>query len=119
METNIGNAFDGVHLLHLIANKDKDRIEAENALNLFTSYFEKKLFKPVEIIASKNGYDENVAFEAIQCAFNKVWNYPTFEMRKSHCKNEENAIINWLIRIAVSQMYDYSRKGVCAHITMK
>ena len=63
METNIGNAFDGVHLLHLIANKDKDRIEAENALNLFTSYFEKKLFKPVEIIASKNGYDENVAFE--------------------------------------------------------
>ena len=91
METNIGNAFDGVHLLQLIANKDKDRNEAENALSLFTSYFEKKLFKPVEIIASKNGYDENVAFEAIQCAFNKVWNYPTFEMRKSHCKNEENA----------------------------
>ncbi|UKK74863.1 RNA polymerase subunit sigma [Segatella bryantii] len=117
METNIGNAFDGVHLLQLIANKDKDRNEAENALSLFTSYFEKKLFKPVEIIASKNGYDENVAFEAILCAFNKVWNYPTFEMRKSHCKNEENAIINWLIRIAVSQMYDYSRKGVCAHIT--
>ena len=39
METNIGNAFDGVHLLQLIANKDKDRNEAENALSLFTSYF--------------------------------------------------------------------------------
>ena len=32
-------------------------------------------------------------------------------------KNEENAIINWLIKIAVSQMYDYSKKGVCAQIT--
>lgn len=108
---------DGVHLLHLIANKDVDLEEAKNALFLFTSYFESKLYKPIEIIARNYGYDENVAFEAIQCAFNKVWLSKSFDLKKARCKNEENAIINWLIKIAVSQMYDYSKKGVCAQIT--
>lgn len=62
------------------------------------------------------GFDENVAFEAMQCAFNKVWLYPSFDMSKSHCKNEERAIIIWLQSIAASQMYQYTQKGECAQI---
>lgn len=108
---------DGVQLIRTIANKDKDQEAARKALDLFVGYFEIKIKKRVEILALKYGYNENVAFEAIQCAFNKVWLYPTFDMRKSSCTNEENAIIIWLVKIAFSQMCQFTRTGVCAQIS--
>jgi len=37
-------------------------------------------------------------------------------MSKSHCKNEEKAIVVCLIRIEVSQMYQFAMHGVCAQI---
>ncbi len=73
MVNNVDSPVDGELLLHAIANKDKDREAAEKALCLFTAYFESKIKLFVEIHASKLGYDEKVAFEAIQCTFNKVW----------------------------------------------
>lgn len=93
---------DGVKLLNIIANKENDMDAAKKAFILFIGYFESKIRTFVEVYANKIGYDENVAFEAIQCAFNKVWNYPTFDMKKSSCKNEEKAIIIWLMSIAAS-----------------
>lgn len=107
---------DGVKLLKVIANKNEDEEAATKAFRLFVEIFESKINKRVDIIARKNGYDANVAFEAIQCAFNKVWLYPTFNMSKAHCKNEEQAIIVWLVRIAVSQMYQFAMNGVCAQV---
>lgn len=107
---------DGLRLLQLIANKDKGRKAAEGAMRLFESYFETKIMTWCDIHAQKLGYDENVAFEAIQCTFNKVWLYPTFDMRKSRSKDEERAIILWLQAIAASQMHQFSKKGVCAQI---
>ena len=107
---------NGGQLLKLIANKEEDVETAQKAFRLFVSIFESKINKDVEIFAIKNGYNENVAFEAIQCAFNKVWLYPTFDMKKSHCKDEEKAIIIWLERIALSQIYQYAKKGECAKI---
>lgn len=109
-------SLDGVQLLKIIARKNEDEEAAGRAFRLFVEVFESKINKQVDIIANKNGYDEKVAFEAIQCAFNKVWLYPTFDMSKSHCKNEEKAIVVWLIRIAVSQMYQFAMHGVCAQI---
>ncbi len=111
-----GSNVDGVSLLHIIANKKDNPQAAKDAFSLFVSYFESKIKTAVEISAIKYGYDENVAFEAIICAFNKVWLYQSFDMRKSRCKNEENAIIIWLINIAVSQMHQYTKKGECAQI---
>lgn len=107
---------DGVSLLRAIANKNNNEEEAKKALALFTSYFEDKIKLLVATNARNIGYDENVAFEAIQCTFNKVWLYPTFDMKKSHCKDEEKAIIIWLVKIANSQMHQFSRNGVCAQI---
>lgn len=109
-------SHDGIQLLRMIASKDEDMETAEKALHLFVGTFEGKIKKNVEILAFKNGFDENVAFEAIQCAFNKVWLYPTFDMRKSHFKDETKAIVAWLIKIALSQMYQYTNKGECARI---
>lgn len=107
---------DGVQLLNAIAHKNEDQKAAKDALTLFVGYFETKIMLPVEMLADKIGYDENVAFNAIECAFNKVWNYPTFDIKKSRCKDPEKAIIVWLIQIAASQLHQYSKKGVCAQI---
>lgn len=107
---------NGIQLLKMIANKNDDKETATKALHLFVGIYESKIRKQVEIIANNYGYNETVAFEAIRCAFNKVWLYPTFDMRKSHCKDEENAIVVWLVRIAVSQMFQYAGQGECAMI---
>lgn len=104
-------------LIRIIANRNIDEEAARKAFYLFVSYFEIKIKKRVEILALKYGYNENVAFEAIRCAFNKVWLYPTFDMGKSSCTNEENAIIIWLVKIAFSQMCQFSRTGECARIS--
>jgi hypothetical protein len=116
MENKVESTVDGEQLLLAIANKDKDRDAAKKALHLFTSYFEDKIKLLVEIHASKLGYDENVAFEAIQCTFAKVWLYPTFNKSKSHCKNVERGIIIWLVAIASSQMYQFTKDGECAQL---
>lgn len=110
------NPINGVDLLKAIANKANDIGSAKAAFTVFVSYFEDKIKCPVEINARKVGYNENVAFEAVQCAFNKVWLYPTFDMKKSNCKDEEKAIIIWLINIAVSQMHQFSKHGECAQL---
>lgn len=108
---------DGVKLIRIIANRNIDEEAARKAFYLFVSYFEIKIKKRVGILALKYGYNENVAFEAIRCAFNKVWLYPTFDMGKSSCTNEENAIIIWLVKIAFSQMCQFTRTGECARIS--
>ena len=108
--------IDGVQLLHEIARKDSDLETAQRAFTLFVGYFENKIKPFVEVHANRMGFDDKVAFETIQCAFNKVWLYPSFDMSKARCKNEERAIIIWLMSIASSQMYQYTRKGECAQI---
>lgn len=106
--------IDGVLLLKSICNKESAPEEARNSFTLFVSYFEDKLKKYAEVQASHLGYSVNVAFEAIQCTFAKVWKYPySFSMDRASCKNTENAIIIWLKKIVASQMFDYVKKGIC------
>lgn len=117
MDRKDSQKVDGVKLIRIIANRNIDEEAAKKAFYLFVSYFEIKIKKRVEILALKYGYNENVVFEAIRCAFNKVWLYPTFDMGKSSCTNEENAIIIWLVKIAFSQMCQFTRTGECARIS--
>lgn len=117
MDRKDSQKVDGVKLIRIIANRNIDEEAARKAFDLFVSYFEIKIKKRVEILALKYGYNENVAFEAIRCAFNKVWLYPTFDMGKSSCTNEENAIIIWLVKIAFSQICQFTRTGECARIS--
>ena len=56
-------------------------------------YFENKVKPFVEVHANRMEFDDKVAFEAIQCAFNKVWLYPSFYMSKARCKNEEHLLL--------------------------
>lgn len=116
MDKNEEISTDGVELIRIIAKKNEDKEAADKALRLFVGIFESKIIKQVDVIARNLGYSENVALHAIQCAFNKVWLYPTFDMRKSHAKNKERAIIIWLVQIAVSQMNQFTKYGECAQL---
>ena len=108
---------DGIKQLKAIANKTQDPETANRCFHLFVSNFEPELMKYAEISASKNGFSEETAFAAVQCAFAKVWMYPTFSLEKSRCKNEYRAILIWLQRIAYTQMCEYVKKNTCAQVT--
>ena len=57
MNKNETFIVDGVQLLRIIANKDKDKQSAENALDLFIGHFYPLINANVEIQASKLGYN--------------------------------------------------------------
>lgn len=107
------NSIDGVALLKSIDDKN-DLKKAKDSLTLFAAYFEDKIRTFAEIQASHLGLTEAAAFQALQCAFVKVWKYPySFDMNKSNCSNEEIAIIVWLKSIVASQLFEYAEKGTC------
>ena len=109
--------IDGIALLKLIGDKN-DRERAKDSLALFTTYFEEKIRAYAEVQASHLGLTETDAFQAMQCAFVKVWKYPySFDMEKSRSKDEETAIIIWLKRIVASQLFEYAKNGYCADQT--
>lgn len=111
------NSIDGVALLKSINDKN-DLKKAKDSLTLFTTYFEDKIRTFAEVQASHLGLTEAAAFHALQCAFVKVWKYPySFNMKKSHCKDEETAIIIWLKSIVASQLFEYAKKGNCVDQT--
>lgn len=109
--------IDGIALLKLIGDKN-DRERAKDSLALFTAYFEENIRAYAEVQASHLGLTETDAFQAMQCAFVKVWKYPhSFDMEKSRSKDEETAIIIWLKRIVASQLFEYAKNGYCADQT--
>ena len=117
MAQTFKKTINGVALLRLIGDKN-DRERAKDNLALFTAYFEEKIRAYAEVQASHLGLTETDAFQAMQCAFVKVWKYPySFDMEKSRSKDEETAIIIWLKRIVASQLFEYAKNGYCADQT--
>ena len=83
---------------------------------MFAAYFEEKIRVYEEVQASHLEINETAALQAMQCAFAKVWKYPySFDMSKSHCKDEDIAIIVWLKSIVASQLFGYAKKGYCVN----
>lgn len=109
--------IDEISLLKAIANKAQDYEMAQKCFHIFISSFEADLLKFADIHASKMKFSSETAFAAVECAFAKVWKYPTFDMRKSHCKDVHKAILIWLKQIVASQMYEYLGKGRCTHLS--
>lgn len=111
--------IDGIAHIKAIANKSDNPDEAERSFRIFVSYFESDVMKFAEIHAKKMGFPIECAFEATNCAFAKVWRYPTFDINKAHCKNPNKGILVWLNRIAANQMYEYVKKNRCAQHTQE
>ena len=92
--------------------------KAKESLALFAAFFEDKIRVYAEVQASHLGLTETAALQAMQCAFAKVWKYPySFDMSKSHCKDEDTAIIVWLKCIVASQLFEYAKNGYCVDQT--
>lgn len=108
--------MDGEQLLMIIAkNKETNKEEAKKAFELFCGYYEKEATKiAVALCRSWKRSDDN-AFDIVQCAFQKVWLYPTFDKSKTHFKDTDKAIMRWLNTILIREMTLFSQKGNCSH----
>ena len=108
--------MDGEQLLMIIAkNKETNKEEAKKAFELFCGYYEKEATKiAVALCRSWKRSDDN-AFDIVQCAFEKVWLYPTFDKSKTHFKNTDKAIMRWLNTILIREMTLFSQMGNCSH----
>ena len=51
----------------------------------------------------------------MQCAFEKVWLYPTFVKDKKRFKDTDKAILQWMNKILLHEMTLFSQKGNCSH----
>ena len=108
--------MDGEQLLMIIAkNKETNKEEAKKAFELFCGYYEKEATKiAVALCRSWKRSDDN-AFAIVQCAFQKVWLYPTFDKSKTHFKDTDKAIMRWLNTILIREMTLFSQMGNCSH----
>lgn len=108
--------IDGEHLIKTIAlNKHTNRDEAQNAFALFCSYYETRAVQMALVHCGKWRRPESVAYQIVQCAFEKIWLYPTFNKSKSKCKDTDRAILNWIFWIMVHELTLLSQSGGCSH----
>lgn len=108
--------IDGEQLLMTVAmNKAKNSEEARNAFIKFCSCYEERATQMALVYCSKWKKPESVAYQIVQCAFQKIWQYPTFDKSKSKCKNTDRAILNWIFWIMVHEQTLLSQSGDCSH----
>lgn len=122
MSTHIKEDIDfekmpSVELLEYISYKDEFPTEAQNAFVQFCYRFEKVLKRKSEIYCNKYGYNEVVALEITNCAFSRVWKYPTFKEEKSKFKDLDKGIFKWMCRILYTQLIKYGEQNTCAEPT--
>lgn len=108
--------IDGEHLIKTIAlNKYTNRDKARNAFVVFCSSYENRALQMALVHCGKWKKPERVAYQIVQCAFEKIWLYPSFDKSKSKCKDTERAILNWIFWIVVHELTLLSQSGGCSH----
>lgn len=108
--------IDGEQLIKTIAlNKHTNRDEARKAFVIFCSSYEKRAAQIALVHCSKWKKPESVAYQIVQCAFEKIWLYPSFDKSKSKCKDTDRAILNWIFWIMVHELTLLSQSGGCSH----
>jgi len=108
--------IDGAHLIKSVALNKANNIEvARNAFTMFCSYYEKRATQMAIVQCRKWKKPESIAYQIVQCAFDKIWRYPTFDKSKSRCKDTDRAILNWIFWILVHELTLLSQNGECSH----
>lgn len=108
--------MDGEQLIMAIAkNKETNREEARKAFELFCGSYEKEVTKMAVAICRSWKRSDDYAYAIVQCAFEKVWLYPTFVKDKKRFEDTDKAILQWLNRILLREMSLFSQKGNCSH----
>lgn len=108
--------MDGEQLIMSIArNKETNREEARKAFELFCGSYEKDVTKMAVALCRSWKRSEDYAYTIVQCAFEKVWLYPTFVKDKKRFKDTDKAILQWMNKILLHEMTLFSQKGNCSH----
>lgn len=108
--------MDGEQLIRTIAlNKERDREEARKAFELFCGYYEERATQMALVFCEKWKKPEGDAYQIVQCAFEKIWLYPSFDKSKSNCKDTDKAILWWINWIMVHELTLLSQNGDCSH----
>jgi hypothetical protein len=107
-----------VDLLDYISFKTEYPQEAELAFIEFCRRFQSDIIQKAEIYSSKFGYSEVVALEIANCAFARVWKYPSFTLKKAKSKDIRKAILLWLYPIMYTQLIKYGEQNTCADPTV-
>jgi hypothetical protein len=103
----------GSELIEFISWKEEYPREAEQAFVVFCGRYEKDLLQKAEIYCSKFGYSEVDALLVANCAFARVWKYPSFDVKKAKSKNTDTAILMWLYPILYTQIVLLGKKNTC------
>lgn len=103
----------GSELIEFISWKEEYPREAEQAFVVFCGRYEKDLLQKAEIYCSKFGYSEVDALLVANCAFARVWKYPSFDVKKAKSRNIDTAILMWLYRILYTQIILLGKKNTC------
>ena len=72
--------MDGEQMIRTIAlNKEKDREEAKKAFILFCGCYEVRATQMALTLCERWKKPESDAYQIVECAFEKIWLYPSFE----------------------------------------
>lgn len=108
--------MDGEQLIMTIAmNKEANKEEAKRAFILFCGYYQERVTQMAAVHCRRWKKSEDYACVIVQCAFDKVWQYPTFEKSKTRFKDTDKAILHWIDKILYHEMSLFSEKGNCSH----
>jgi flavorubredoxin len=107
---------NGEILIRTIAgNKDSNPTVAKAAFTQYCSYYEERLMKIAVVLCKNFKSPEAVAYNIVQCAFEKVWKYPTFTMDEKNFKSIDRAMLSWLFTILLHEKLLYTNNGFCSH----
>ena len=109
--------LDGEQLIAAIAaNKRTNVEEAKKAFTLFCGKYDSDATRMAIVICRRWKRSEDYAYVIVQCAFEKVWLYPTFNKSKTKFEDTDRAILHWLNKILLREMTLFSEKGHCSHV---
>lgn len=106
--------LSSIELLEYVSFKNEFLIEAQQAFSEFCYRFEDDIKCKSEIYCNKFGYSEVVALEIAHCTFDRVWKYPTFDIKKSKSKVLDKGILLWMYPIIYTQIVKYGEQNSCA-----
>ena len=108
--------MDGEQLIMTIArNKETNKPEARKAFDLFCGCYLERVTQMAVVLCRRWRKSEDYAYVIVQCAFDKVWQYPTFVKSKTRFKDTDKAILHWIATILYHELSLFSQKGDCSH----
>lgn len=100
-------------LIDYMAMKTEFPEQASEAFEVFCLRFQGEVFRMAEIACNKWNYNETVALDIVNCTFERVWKYPSFNPKKSKASDENKGIQFWLNAIVMTQLANQYNNGTC------